>query len=160
MRAVVITEKGPALRDIAQPDAKAGQVLVRVRANALNRADLAMAAGHLHGTRGGVGAVMGLEWAGEVEAVGSGVKGLSPGDRVMGSGGFADYLTVPAAQVLRIPDANLSFEEAACFPVALRTMHNIVPSARCRPARRCDQAPPAAWASWGCRSPGRWARPR
>jgi NADPH2:quinone reductase len=126
MRAVVITEKGPALREIAQPEAKAGQVLVRVHANALNRADLAMAAGHLHGVRGGPGAVLGLEWAGEVAALGDGVTGLQPGDRVMGAGGFADFVAVPAAQVLRIPDANLSFEEAACFPVALRTMHNAI----------------------------------
>ncbi|WP_293677048.1 zinc-binding dehydrogenase [uncultured Phenylobacterium sp.] len=129
MRAVVITEKGPALREIAQPEAKPGQVLVKVHANALNRADLAMAAGHLHGTRGGVGAVMGLEWAGEIAALGAGVNGLSLGDRVMGSGGFADYVAVPAGQVLRIPDANLSFEEAACFPVALRTMHNAIVTA-------------------------------
>jgi NADPH2:quinone reductase len=129
MRAVVVTEKGPALRDIAPPEARAGQVLVKVHANALNRADLAMAAGHLHGARGGVGAVLGLEWAGEVADVGAGVKGFSPGDRVMGSGGFADFVVVPAAQVLRIPDANLSFEDAACYPVALRTMHNALVTA-------------------------------
>jgi NADPH2:quinone reductase len=129
VRAVVVTEKGPALREIATPEPKAGQVLVKVHANALNRADLAMAAGHLHGARGGVGAVLGLEWAGEVAGVGSGVKDLSFGDRVMGSGGFADYVLVPAAQVLRIPDANLSFEEAACYPVALRTMHNALVTA-------------------------------
>lgn len=104
-------------------------MLVKVHANALNRADLAMAAGHLHGTRGGVGTVMGLEWAGEIIELGQGVTGLLPGDRVMGSGGFADYLAVPAAQVLRIPDANLSFEEASCFPVALRTMHNAIVTA-------------------------------
>ena len=129
MRAVVITDKGPALREIPRPEPKAGQVLVKVHANALNRADLAMAAGHLHGARGGVGTVMGLEWAGEVAEVGAGVTGLSPGDRVMGSGGFADYVVVPAGQVLRIPDANLSFEAAACFPVALRTMHNAIVTA-------------------------------
>lgn len=126
MRAVVITETGPALKDIAQPQPKPGQVLVKVHANALNRADLAMAAGHLHGGRGGLGAVMGLEWSGEIAALGEGVTGFQPGQRVMGSGGFADYVTAPADQVLAIPDANLSFEEAACFPVALRTMHNAI----------------------------------
>ncbi|WP_293907739.1 zinc-binding dehydrogenase [Phenylobacterium sp.] len=126
MRAVVVTDKGPALSDIPRPEARAGQVLVRVHANALNRADLAMAAGHLHGARGGLGAMLGLEWAGEIAELGPGVSGFSAGDRVMGSGGFADYVAVPVAQVLRIPDANLSFEEAACFPVALRTMHNAI----------------------------------
>lgn len=129
MRAVIITEAGPQLRDIPMPRPGAGQVLVKVHANALNRADLAMAAGHLHGRAGGAGAVLGLEWAGEIAEVGEGVTGLSPGDRVMGSGGFADFVVVPAAQVLRIPDANLSFEEAACFPVALRTMHNALVTA-------------------------------
>ena len=129
MRAVVVTETGPQLRDVPQPEAKAGQVLVKVHANALNRADLAMAAGHLHGARGGVGATLGLEWAGEVAAVGQGVSDFAPGDRVMGSGGFADYVAVPASQVLRVPDANLSFEQAACFPVALRTMHNALVTA-------------------------------
>lgn len=124
MRAVVITEAGPALRDIPTPRPGPGQVLVKVHANALNRADLAMAAGHLHGRAGGTGAVLGLEWSGEIAALGEGVAGLSEGDRVMGSGGFADFVVVPAAQVMRIPDANLSFEEATCFPVALRTMHN------------------------------------
>ena len=126
MRAVVLTETGPELRDIPKPEPKPGQILVKVHANALNRADLAMAAGHLHGARGGVGAVLGLEWAGEITALGEGVTGFAPGDRVMGSGGFADYVAVPVGQVLRIPDANLSFEEAACFPVALRTMHNAI----------------------------------
>ena len=126
MKAVVVTETGPELRDIPRPEPKPGQVLVKVHANALNRADLAMAAGHLHGARGGVGAVLGLEWAGEIAALGQGVTGWVPGDRVMGSGGFAEYLSVPVGQVLRIPDANLSFEEAACYPVALRTMHNAI----------------------------------
>lgn len=129
MRAVVLTEAGPELRDIPQPTPNPGQVLVKVHANALNRADLAMAAGHLHGARGGVGAILGLEWSGEVAALGDGVTGLSIGDRVMGSGGFADYVAAPAGQVMRIPDANLSFEEAACFPVALRTMHNAIVTA-------------------------------
>lgn len=129
MRAVVITGTGPELRDIPAPTPGPGQVLVRVHANALNRADLAMAAGHLHGRSGGAGAVLGLEWAGEVAGLGEGVSGLSPGDRVMGSGGFADEVVVPASQVMRIPDANLSFEEAACFPVALRTMHNALVTA-------------------------------
>ena len=125
MKALVLTDKGPAMRDLPEPKPEPGGVLVRVRANGLNRADLAMASGHMHGSRGGVGTVLGLEWAGEVVAVGEGVTGLSVGDRVMGSGGgFAEYVATPMAHVLRLPDANMSFEEAACLPVALRTMHD------------------------------------
>jgi len=127
MRAYVVTEDGPAFRDIPDPQPKPGQLLVRVAANALNRADLAMAAGHMHGARGGLGAVIGLEWAGEVVGLGEGVEDFAIGDRVMGGGGgFAELAAVPADSVNRLPDANMSFEEAACFPTALRTMHNAV----------------------------------
>jgi NADPH:quinone reductase len=125
VKAVVLTEKGPAICDVAQPQPEAGEVLVKVHANGLNRADLAMASGHMHGSRGGVGTVLGLEWAGEIAALGEGVTGLEVGDRVMGSGGgFSEYVATPAVHVLRLPDANMSFEEAACLPVALRTMHD------------------------------------
>ena len=53
---------------------------------ALNRADLAMARGVVHGGAGGEGAVLGLEWAGEVVEAGARAPGLKAGDRVMGSG--------------------------------------------------------------------------
>jgi NADPH:quinone reductase len=53
------------------------------------------------------------------------VTGFSVGERVMGSGGgFSEYVVASAAHVLRLPDANMSFEEAACLPVGLRTMHD------------------------------------
>jgi NADPH2:quinone reductase len=130
MRAYVLTEEGPAFRDIAEPQPKPGQVLVRVGANALNRADLGMAAGHLHGNRGGVGAVLGLEWAGEVVGLGEGVTDIALGERVMGTGGgFAELVAVAASQINRLPDANMSFEEATCYPVALSTMHNALVTA-------------------------------
>ncbi|HEY0438126.1 MAG TPA: zinc-binding dehydrogenase, partial [Phenylobacterium sp.] len=82
----------------------------------------------MHGTRGGVGTVLGSEWAGEIEAVGPGVEGFAVGDRVMGasSSAFAEYVCVHAAHVLKIPDASMSYETATCFPVALRTMHNAI----------------------------------
>jgi NADPH:quinone reductase len=127
MKALVLTETGPAIRDIAEPEPKPGHLVVKVHANALNRADLAMAAGHMHGARGGAGTVLGMEWSGEVAEVGEGVEGFAAGDRVMGSGGgFAQYVSTPAIHALRLPEANMSFEEAACLPVALRTMHNAV----------------------------------
>jgi NADPH2:quinone reductase len=128
MRAYILTDQGPALQDTPKVAPRQGQVSVKVAANALNRADLGMAAGALHGARGGVGTVLGLEWSGEIEAVGPGVEDFAVGDRVMGASGgaFAEYVCTHAAHLMRIPDANMSFEVAACFPVALRTMHNAI----------------------------------
>jgi NADPH2:quinone reductase len=85
----------------------------------------------MHGARGGAGTVLGMEWAGVVEAVGPGVTGLAPGQRVMGSSGgaFAQFLAAAADNVMPVPDANMSLETAACFPVGLRTMHNALATA-------------------------------
>jgi NADPH2:quinone reductase len=131
MRAYVLSDAGPAIQDVAIPEPRPGQVLVKVAANALNRADLAMAAGGMHGSRGGVGTVLGMEWAGQIESVGDGVTELEVGQRVMGSGAaaFADYLLADAWAVMPVPDANMSLEVAACFPVGLRTMHNAIMTA-------------------------------
>lgn len=131
MRAYVLTPDGPAVVETAKPEPRAGQVRVRVAANALNRADLGMAAGGLHGARGGAGTVLGMEWAGEVEALGPGVSGVSVGQRAMGSGAaaFAEFVCVAAEAAMPIPDANMSFETAVCFPVGLRTMHNAIVTA-------------------------------
>jgi NADPH2:quinone reductase len=59
------------------------------------------------------------------------VQGVRPGDRVMGSapGGYAEYAVTDAARVHRIPANNMTFAQAACFPVALQTMHNAVVTA-------------------------------
>jgi NADPH2:quinone reductase len=126
MKAIVVTENGPALREVPVPVPGPAQVLVRVRAAGLNRADLGMAAGHAHGSQGGAGAVLGLDWAGEVEAVGAEVTGISPGERVMcsGAGGYAEYAVADMGRVARLPDSNMGFSEAATLPVALQTMHD------------------------------------
>jgi NADPH2:quinone reductase len=131
MRAYVLTEQGPSIRDTPKVAPRQGQVSVKVEANALNRVDLAMASGEMHGARGGVGTVLGSEWSGVVDAVGPDVTEFAVGDRVMGgsASSFAEYVCVHAAHVLKIPDANMSFEEAACFPVAMRTMHNAIVTA-------------------------------
>jgi len=131
MKAAVVGEHGAEIRDVAKPAPKPNEVLIRVRASSLNRADLLVATGHQHGSLGGVGARLGLECSGEVEAVGGEVQGLKAGDRVMGSapGGFAEYAVTDAGRVHRIPGNNMTFEQAACFPVALGTMHNAVVTA-------------------------------
>ena len=126
MKAAVLGEKGVEVRDVPRPTPKPNEVLIKVRASSLNRADTIVAAGIQHGPVGGVGARLGLECSGEVEAVGSEVKGFEAGDRVMGSapGGFAEYTVTDAGRLHRIPGNNMTYAQAACFPIALQTMHN------------------------------------
>lgn len=128
MKAHVLGEAAPQLADVAVPRPGPEDVLVRVHACALNRADLAMARGVKHGAAGGPGQILGLEWAGEVAEAGAAVPGLKPGDRVMGSGAgaFAEYVVVDHGRAQRIPNKAMSFAQAACLPVALQTMHDAV----------------------------------
>src|ERR1700751_4258336 len=94
MKAYVYGANGPAITGVPQPAPSAAQVLVKVRACGLNRADLGMTKGHVHGSRGGVGTVLGMEWAGEVASLGPEAKGVAVGDRIMGSGAaaLAEYI--------------------------------------------------------------------
>jgi NADPH:quinone reductase len=131
MRAALLGDTGIEVRDVEKPAPKPNEVLIRVRASTLNRADLIVASGHRHGAVGGLGARIGLECAGEVEAVGADVTGIKPGDRVMATapGGIAEYAATDSSRVHRIPPNNMTYEQAACFPVALGTMHNAVVTA-------------------------------
>jgi NADPH2:quinone reductase len=130
MKAAIVGENGVEIRDVPKPVPAANEVLIRVRATSLNRADLLVALGHQHGSVGGIGARIGLECAGDVEAVGREVQGLKPGDRVMGSspGGHAEYAATDWRRVHLIPP-NMSYQQAGCFPVALQTMHNAIVTA-------------------------------
>src|SRR5262252_9467633 len=131
MQAAVLTPSGVEVRDAPKPVPGSDQVLVHVRAAALNRADLIIAAGRMHGSAGGPGTVLGLEFAGEVAAVGKDVEGIKPGDRVLcsGSGGWAEFSLADWGRVAKIPANNMSYEQAATLPVALQTMHNAVVTA-------------------------------
>ncbi len=131
MKAAVLGENGVEVREVPKPAPKPNEVLIRVRASSLNRADLLVASGHQHGAIGGVGARLGLECAGEVESVGDDVKDIRPGDRVMSSaaGAYAEYAVADWGRVHRIPANNISYEQAACLPVALQTMHNAIVTA-------------------------------
>jgi NADPH:quinone reductase-like Zn-dependent oxidoreductase len=136
MKAAIVGENGVELRDIPRPQPKPSEILVRVRAIGLNRADLGMAGGRRHGAAGGPGAVVGLEWAGEVAEIGAEVKGFKPGDRVMcsGSGGYAEYAVCDWGRAAAIPANNMSFEQAATLPIALQTMHDaVVTNGRLKP---------------------------
>src|SRR5262249_15438643 len=131
MKAAVLGDAGVEVRDVDKPAPKPNEVLIRVRASTLNRADLIVASGHRHGTVGGVGARIGLECAGEIEAIGREVAGFKPGDRVMATapGGIAENAVTDFARVHSIPANNMTYEQAACFPVALGTMHNAIVTA-------------------------------
>src|SRR5262245_32259910 len=131
MQAAVLTPNGVEVGEVPKPVPDSGQVLVGVRAAALNRADLIMAAGRMHGSPGGPGTVLGLEFAGEVAAVGKDVEGIKPGDRVMcsSSGGWAEFSLADWGRVAKIPANNMSYEQAATIHVALQTMHNDVVTA-------------------------------
>jgi NADPH:quinone reductase-like Zn-dependent oxidoreductase len=110
-------------REVPEPEAKAGQVVIAVRASALNRGEL-FVGGVMHGGPEKLG---GNEVAGVVHAVGPGVTGVKPGDEVMGRarGAFADYAVMDDHQVLRKPP-RLSWEEAAATPLSFTTAYEAV----------------------------------
>src|SRR5258707_1327634 len=123
MKAAVSSPNGLELRDIPQPMPKPNEVLVRVKACGLNRADLSAArAAYGHGV---MGVPVGLEWAGEVVSAGAEAKGFTVGDRVVcsGSGGYAEYAVSDYGRTIPLPQG-FSFEQAAVLPVALHTLHN------------------------------------
>ena len=125
MKAGVATENGLEVREVDAPTPGDEQVLVRVRAAGLNRADLNAAMGAGINSKAGHGAPIGLEWAGEIVEVGKAVTGLAPGDRVAcsGGGGYAEFAVCDYGRVLPMADG-LSFEDAAVLPIALATAHD------------------------------------
>jgi NADPH:quinone reductase len=131
MKAAVLGSNGVEIAEVSPPKPGPSQVLVKVRAAGLNRADLIMASGRPHGNAGGPGTVLGLEWAGEVIEVGAEVVHVKAGDRVMcsGNGGYAEMAVADWGRVTKIPANNMSWEQAATLPVALQTMHNAIVTA-------------------------------
>ena len=135
MKAGVGTESGLQVREVTQPKPKPNEVLVRVRAAGLNRADLNAARARGHPGHGTTGAPIGLEWTGEVVEAGSEVKGIKLGDRVLcsGSGGYAEYAVCDWGRVIPMP-AGMNFEEAGSLSLALLTMHDaVVTNGRLKP---------------------------
>ncbi len=129
MKAAALTDTSIEIREVPRPVPAPNQVLVRVRASGLNRADLIMLGGAKHGNAGGPGTILGLEWAGEIVECGSEVKGgFKPGDRVMCSGnaGYAEYAVTDWGRIAKLPSNNMSWEQAATLPIALQTMHDAV----------------------------------
>ncbi len=131
MKAVVIREYGGPevleLREVAEPVPGPGQLLVRVRAAGINRADILQRQG-LYPQPGPKqdDEVPGLEFAGEVAAVAAGVDGFVEGERVMGilaGRGQAEYLTTEASATVKVPPG-LSWTEAAAVPEAFITAND------------------------------------
>ena len=117
-----------AMQDVEVPTPGDGEVLIRVRAAGVNRADTVQREGHYPAPKGSSD-IMGLECAGEIAALGDGVTGFSVGEPVcalLAGGGYATYCAVPAQQVLPIPkgpDGNLlSMTEAAALPEVFCTV--------------------------------------
>lgn len=105
------------------PTTRPGEVLVRVRATGVNRADLFQRRGFYPAPDGAPPDVPGLEFAGEVAEVGDGVTAWRMGDRVFGitaGGAYAQYLSVHAGTVARIPDG-IDWVSAAAVPEAFIT---------------------------------------
>jgi NADPH2:quinone reductase len=119
----------------AIPTAKANELLIKVNAAGLNRADLLQRMG-LYPPPEDASPIMGLEVAGEVMAVGADVENWEPGDKVCAlthGGGYTDYTVAPATQCLPIP-TDFSMTEAAALPEALFTVwHNIFQRAKWQP---------------------------
>ena len=136
MKVFIYERYGPPERlrmvEVDQPVPDADQVLVKVLAASVNAADWHVLRGKPLFSRATLGLlrpkhqILGVDIAGQVEAVGGGVSGFQPGDQVYanlldhGYGGFAEQVAVPVG-VVSLKPANLSFEEAAAVPMAATT---------------------------------------
>jgi len=125
MRAIVVHGRSLEIADVPLPSVGPNDVLIDVRATAVNRADLLQAAGH-YPPPPGASEILGLECAGVIAGTNERVMALLPG------GGYAEQAAVHRGSVMRVPDA-LSDEEAAAIPeVFLTAFLNIFMLARAR----------------------------
>lgn len=122
MRAVVITKHGDpsvlSVVDVERPTPSPDEILVKVRATSLNRADLMQRMGFYPDPFPGAHEIPGLEFAGTVESCGDSVKTWKVGDEVMGivsGGAYAEYLVVPEMQAIAVPQ-NIGLSNAAAIP--------------------------------------------
>jgi NADPH:quinone reductase-like Zn-dependent oxidoreductase len=136
MKAFIYEKYGPPetlrMGEVDKPAPNADEVLVKVLAVSVNAADWHVLRGKPLFSRTTLGLLrpehqlLGVDIAGQVEAVGSDVTRFKPGDEVYanlldnGYGGFAEYVAVPV-DVMSLKPANLSFEEAAAVPMAAVT---------------------------------------
>ncbi|MBC6446878.1 NAD(P)H-quinone oxidoreductase [Actinokineospora xionganensis] len=136
MRAITISEPGgpEVMRwtEVPDPEPGPGEVLVRVAATAVNRADLLQRKG-FYPPPPGTSDVIGLECSGTVAALGEGVTGWRVGDAVcalLAGGGYAELVAVPAPQLMPIPEG-IELVTAACLPeVSCTVWSNVMRTAR------------------------------
>ena len=125
MKAMLVDEnKNLVWSDVEDPVIKPDEVLVKIKAAALNRADLLQRQGKYPSPKG-CPEWMGLEISGEIVSVGKDVKNLKIGDKVcalLGGGGYAEYVAVKYDMIMPIPKG-LSFVEAASLPEAYATSY-------------------------------------
>jgi NADPH2:quinone reductase len=138
MRAISITKPGGpdtlVLVERPDPEPSRGEVRVRIRATAINRADLLQRMGAYPAPFDAPPDIPGLEIAGEVEALGPGVQRWKIGDRVfglIGGGGYAEAVTSHERALAKIPDG-LGFEDAAAIPEAFITAYDAMMQAELR----------------------------
>jgi len=130
MRAVIITRPGGAevleVQERPKPEPGVGQIRVRVRASALNRADLMQREGNYPVPPGVPADMPGMEYAGEVDALGASASMWKTGDRVMGiigGAGHAEYLCVHEREAMPVPPA-MSWEDAGAIPEVFLTAYD------------------------------------
>ena len=129
MKAGVASPEGVVIADVTEPKPKPNEMLVRIRAIALNRADLGSARGDTsHGAS--TGRPIGSEFAGEVVEVGAEVRDFKVGVRVMchSPGSHAQFAVSDYGRAMKIPDG-MGFEQAATLPIGLNTLHNALVTA-------------------------------
>ena len=143
MKALVLRQHGGLenleyVTDHPMPSIKEGHVIIKVGASSFNYHDVFTVKG-MPGIKVPLPVVIGLDMAGEITEVGSGVTGWKKGDRVlvnplnkakglmgeMLDGGMAEYCLVSAEQLIKMPD-DVTFAEAASLPVAYGTAHRMM----------------------------------
>ncbi|HEX6143316.1 MAG TPA: NAD(P)H-quinone oxidoreductase [Geminicoccaceae bacterium] len=136
MRAVVMSGTGGpevlGLGEVERPTPGRGQVLLRVAATSVNRADTQQRLGS-YPPPPGESEILGLEAAGVVETVGEEVEDVRPGERVMtllGGGGYAEFALAPASTLIRIPDGIDFVRAAAITEVFVTAWLNVFHEAR------------------------------
>ncbi|HEX4514729.1 MAG TPA: alcohol dehydrogenase catalytic domain-containing protein, partial [Polyangiaceae bacterium] len=138
MKAIVIREAGGPevleVRDVPEPNVSRGEVRVRIRATAVNRADVLQRMGVYPAPPGAPKDIPGMEFAGEIDEIGEGVVEHAPGDHVFGIAGggtYAEKIVLPARAVAKMP-RGFSFEDAAAIPEVFVTAYDAFDQARLR----------------------------